>query len=178
MEILNELTHKLNDIKKISIKIIKKGLKVMKELEDEDNDIVEEFIDQISEEIQTKIVEKEIEKKGYRGKDVEDEEIEIVKTRKANKILRNVSLAKVEDSENIIKEIESFSDAVRQGEEAIEEGEKEFPFFCNVWYGDMYDEENIAGLKILLKDLEKQFSKINSEDIIKTSLSKINKEFV
>lgn len=176
MEILNELTHTLNDIKKISIKIIKKGLKVMKELEDEDNDIVEEFIDQISEEIQTKIVEKEIEKKGYLRKDIKDEEEEIIKSKRANKILRNISLSKVEDSENIIKEIESFSDAVRQGEEAIEEGEKEFPFFCNVWYGDMYDKEKIAGLKILLKDLNLQFSKINSKDIIKIALSKINEE--
>ena len=45
-----------------------------------------------------------------------------------------------------------------EGEEAIDEGEDEYPFLMEVWCGDIYEKEGLSGLKELAKDLKEQLS--------------------
>ena len=89
-------------------------------------------------------------------------------------ILRDITLKWPSDAEIILQEIEKFSDSVIQGEEAVDEGEDEYPFLFQVWYGDIYDSSEISGLIELKTDLLNQLQKITEDSLIKKAKTMID----
>lgn len=148
MNRLNNLTKTLNSIEEYSREILSNTIPIMKELENPDNDLVEEVM----------------------------ESVEGITKQKALKTLRYICLDLVEDSEKVVSEIESFSDAVIQGEEAIDEGEEEYPFMMEVWCGDIYEQEKLEGLKELALDLKEQLQEVDEDKIIEESINKLGKD--
>lgn len=148
MERLNQLTSTLNVIRQLSNEIITTALPIMKELEETDNDLLDEFL----------------------------EEVDDFTPEDALALLQNTSLGLVSDAETIKKEIENFSDAVIQGEDAITEGEKEYPFLLQVWYGDMYGDTGITGLQSLVNDLRKQLADVDEDRILEIAIPKVKTE--
>lgn len=138
MKTLNQLTRLLNNINKISEKIILEALPLMKELETTDNDLVDDFVSK------------------YPG----------VEASVASSALQEASLDLVDDAKNIRKEIDEFSEAVILGEDGLEEGSNLYPFLLQVWSGDIYDGSGISGLELLYKDLITQLNSINYEGIL------------
>ena len=152
MEKLNKLTNTLNKIKFLSNKIIEKAIPIMQELEEDNNYILESFVDDL------------IESNPELGKNNPSLLLEY---------LQSTMIELLTDAEIIIKEIESFSDAVIQGDDAIDEGEDDFPFLLQVWRGDIYEKQNIKGLKDLEKDLKKQLKNLDEEKIISLTLERV-----
>lgn len=148
MEQLNRLTTTLNVLRQLSQNIISKTLPIMKELENPDNDLVDEFLQ---------------ENGGFDRPT-------------AAQILQNISLELIADAQTINREIESFSDAVIHGEDGIAEGENDYPFLLEVWYGDMYGETGVKGLQALVSDLREQFSKIDEDTILEIAISRLEAE--
>jgi len=145
MNNLNEMTKVINKIVDISNKNIKKALPLMKELENIDSDMVEEFMESVDE----------------------------IGKQMALELLQDTVLGLVRDSETVIKEINNFSGSVIQGEEALEEGEEEYPFLMQVWCGDIYGKEKVDGLRELCQDLKEQQSKLNEESIIEYAIKQL-----
>nr|QBK86571.1 MAG: uncharacterized protein LCMAC102_03660 [Marseillevirus LCMAC102] len=143
MEKLNGLTKMLNTIKNLSTDIIEKSLPIMQELTKVNNDLLEELLE----------------------KDV--------KADIAIETLQNICLDLTKDAENVIENIELFSEAIIQGQDALDEGAEEYPFLLQVWYGDMYEESEIKGLELLAKDLKKQLKQIDEDKIIDKALSQL-----
>ncbi len=144
MERLNQLTKMLNTIKNLSNNIIEKSIPIMKELAEENNDLLEELLEK------------------------QDIDADV-----AIETLQNICLDLTKDAESVIEEIEPFSDAIIQGQDALDEGEDEYPFLLQVWYGDMYEESEIEGLKVLAKDLKKQLKQVDEDKIIDKALSQL-----
>ena len=147
MNRLNNLTNTLNLIEKYSREIIAECIPIMEQLKDPESELVGEVLESVKD----------------------------VSKPKALKTLQDICLDLVEDSEKIVKEIESFSDAVVQGEEAIDEGEDEYPFLMEVWCGDIYEKENLNGLKELAKDLKGQLSEVDEDKIIEEAIFQLKK---
>jgi hypothetical protein len=145
MERLNKLTETLNVLRHLSHQIISTALPIMKELENPNSELVNEFMD---------------ERPG-------------IDRNTATTILQTVSLELVNDAKVVNEEIESFSASVIYGEDGISEGEDEYPFLIQVWYGDMYGDSEINGLQALVIDLQSQLSKIDEDVILKNALSKL-----
>lgn len=150
MNRLNNLTKTLNSIEHYSREILSNTIPIMRELEDPDNDLVEEVVE------------------SNNG----------ITKKNALETLRNICLELVEDSEKVVSELESFSDAVVQGEEAIDEGEEEYPFMMEVWCGDIYEKEKLEGLKELALDLKEQLQEVDEDKIIEESIRKLGKNVV
>jgi len=147
MNRLNNLTNILNTVEKYSRDILSKSIPIMKELEDPDNDLVEEIMESVKDVTKQKVL----------------------------KTLQNICLDLIEDSEKVVSEIESFSDSVVQGEEAIDEGEDEYPFMMEVWCGDIYGQEKLSGLKELALDLKEQLAEVDEDKIIKEAILQLKK---
>lgn len=147
MNRLNNLTRTLNSIEKYSREILSNTIPIMKDLEDPDNDLVEEVIESVDGATKQKVL----------------------------KTLQDICLDLVEDSEKVVSEIESFSDAVVQGEEAIDEGEDEYPFMMEVWCGDIYEQEKLEGLRELALDLKEQLEEVDEDKIIEEAINKLKK---
>ena len=147
MNRLNELTNTLNIIEKYSRNIISKLIPIMKDLKDPQSDIVEEVLDNVNG------AKKEI----------------------VLEMLQEICLKLAEDSEKIVIEIEAFSDAIIQGEEAIDEGEEEYPFLMEVWCGDIYEKDKMGALKELSLDLKDQLSEVDENKIAEQVINKLNK---
>lgn len=142
MNQLNKLTVTLNAIKNLSKKIISTAIPIMKELENSENDLLDEFLDSV----------------------------DSLNEKEALEFLQDISLSLVKDAECVVKEIESFSGSVVLGEEAIDEGEDEYPFLMMVWYGDTYGIDGIEGLNTLVLDLQKQLADINEDNILEIAI--------
>lgn len=110
----------------------------MEKLKQEDNDLVEELLED--------------------GLEINSAE--------ALETLQQISLELVNDSEIVLREIESFTEAVLQGDDAIMESEDEYPFLIQVWCGDMYPESHIEGLESLVEDLSSQMTQISEDSIL------------
>ena len=147
MNRLNNLTNILNAVEKYSRGIISKAVPIMKDLETSEPDLVEEVMEYVKDANNQKVL----------------------------KVLQDICLDLVEDSEKIVREIESFSDSVVQGEEAIDEGEDEYPFLMEVWCGDIYEKEKLAGLKELANDLKEQLSEVDEDKIVEKAIKQLKK---
>lgn len=147
MDRLKELTSLLSSIKTLSTKIIKKAVPVMKDLENDSSELVQDVIDDL----------------GEKHPDEED----ILER------LRTSSLDRVADAEAVMREIESFAEAINQGEEALDRCQDQYPFLFEVWYGDIYESGGIEGLKILRKNLTQQLSNTSEEKIIEDVINSL-----
>ncbi len=88
-------------------------------------------------------------------------------------LLQQTSMLLVADAQIVNKEIESFSEAVIHGEDGLSEGETEYPFLLQVWYGDMYEKLEIEGLQAFATDLQGQLSIMDEDKILKDTLSRL-----
>ena len=147
MNKLNNLTSTLNAVEKYSREIIYKAVPIMKDLETPEPDLVEEVMESVKDTSNQKVL----------------------------KVLQDICLDLVEDSEKVVREIESFSDSVVQGEEAIDEGEEEYPFLMEVWCGDIYEKEKLAGLKELAVDLKEQLDEVDEDKIVEEAILQLKK---
>jgi len=147
MEDLSKLTNLLNDIGKESKKILQTSLPILKELANEDNDIVDSVID---------------EHDGYISSD------------QACDFLRETTTQLTEDAQKVIREIDTFAKFLVRGETEFEEHEEDYPFLAQVWWGDTYPEDKIGGLNFLLEDLRKCSEKMNTDYIIDRVLEQLN----
>jgi hypothetical protein len=147
MNKLNSLTNILNIIENTAKDILAKALPIMKDLESTNSELVDEVMEYI--------------------KDVSSQTV--------LEVLQNICLDLVEDAEKVVLEIEAFSDAVVQGEEVIEEREEEYLFLMEVWCGDIYEKEKLAGLKELARELKNQLKEVDENKIIEHAISKLKK---
>ena len=145
MERLNQLTIALNVIRRLSYEIISTALPIMEELEKPDNELINELL----------------EKKPN------------INPEAAMILLQQTSMLLVADAQIVNKEIESFSEAVIHGEDGLSEGETEYPFLLQVWYGDMYEKLEIEGLQAFATDLQGQLSIMDEDKILKDTLSRL-----
>lgn len=142
MDRLNELTSTLNSVKKSATKIILASVPILKDLEEENNDLVEEVIE-----------------------DSEDNDIdrsEILET------LRQVALDNTNDAEVVMREIDPFLLSMSHGEEELERNQDSYPFLFEVWCGDIYESDGLQGLKQLELSLKSQIKNVTEEKIIET----------
>jgi hypothetical protein len=147
MNKLNNLTSTLNIIENTARAILSKTIPIMEELKYTDSDIVEEVMESTKD----------------------------ISSKKVLEVLQNICLDLVEDAEKVVLEIESFSDAVLQGEDVIEEREEEYLFLMEVWCGDIYEKEKLAGLKELAKELKNQLNEVDEYKIIGKAINKLSK---
>ena len=143
MQRLKKLNSVLEEIDKTSRKILKRALPIMKELEDIDSYLVDDYLDKT-------------------GGDNREEALER---------LQNISLQLISDSEIVQKEIVNFSESVIQGEEGLENQSDQFPFLLEVWCGDMYGESDIDGLRLLSNDLKRQLLDVTDERLIEMAMA-------
>jgi predicted transcriptional regulator len=147
MNKLNNLTSILNIIENTSRDILSKAVPIMKDLKNTDSEMVDEVMEYVKDE----------------------------STRTVLEVLQNICLDLVEDAEKVVLEIEAFSDAVVQGEEVIEEREEEYLFLMEVWCGDIYEKEKLAGLKELAKELKNQLKEVSENKIVEHAINKLKK---
>lgn len=137
--------HTIKGIEKVSEKILATTIRMMEDLKDEEGEIVEEIVDLLDDSIDNEIV------------------IQNVMT---------VLGAHVEDAKLVHIGIGEFAEAVIKGEEAIEKIHSSF--FQQVWYGDMYDESGVEGLKALHQDLLTQEKQLTNDFIISSVISRLS----
>ena len=161
MDKLNNLTSTLNEIHGIAKKIIKKALPIMEELSEDDNDLIDDLSELIEATATTEesVTVETTEGNEENGDDEESGDDETEATEEddetdtnidLNSLLRDTVTSLIGDAETVINEIESFTDVVTEGDEAIEENETKYPFFIQVWFGDIYDKSHIKGLQSLI----------------------------
>ena len=148
MNKLNNLTATLNAVEKYAQEILAKAVPIMKDLESPEPELVEDVMESVTDSTNQKVL----------------------------KVLQNICLGLVEDAEKVVLEIDSFSDSVLQGEEAIDEGEDEYPFLMEVWCGDIYEKEKLAGLKELAADLKDQLSRVDEDKIVDEAIGQLKKK--
>jgi len=137
MEALDNLHGTLTSIKNVSNKIVQKTIQILTEISNDESDLVEDIAESLNQ-------------------DLEDEEIVV----EIQRYLDHLTA----DAETVYHEIGLFADAVIKGEGAIESIESDF--FQQVWYGDMYDQDHVAGLRALLQDLQNQLRQLEEDHII------------
>lgn len=145
MEHLNNLTSILNKINDVSIKIITDALPIMKVLNSDDNYLMEDLKEEIT--------------------DIDEEE--------ALECMKEITCEFVKDAETVQNEIHQFSLNIISGEAKIFEEERMYPFFLQVWYGDMYGNQGIAGLHSLYNDLKSQSININEDFLVNSAIERL-----
>lgn len=143
MKRLNKLANAMNTVRDLANKIIATAVPIMKELQTVENDLVDEFL--------------------------EEHDID---SNLALSLLQDRSLTLIRDSETVLKEIESFSESVIQGEDAVDEGADDYPFLIQVWYGDTYGESDLKGINSLILDLQEQLSQIDEDKILEAAMAR------
>ncbi len=147
MESLSDMTQTLKDIEDLSEKIISKTIDLLKEINDDESEIIEDIVEQID--------------------GTSDEEA----TEEAQEYLNSL----VSDANIVYEGIGEFARAVVRGE-AIDKISS--TFLQKVWYGDMYDDSHIEGLKRLQSDLQKNLNLLNDDNIISVVTSRLEKKFM
>lgn len=146
MNKLNQLTTLLNKINDHSSGIIDNVYPIIKELKKDDSELIEDLLDDV---------------------DIEKSE--------GLKILRGLAVSLIEDATKITREIDSFTNAILQGDDIVENNVDNYPFLAEVWFGDLYGESDIEALQILEGDIYKQYMSSN-EDAIYDNAVKIAKK--
>lgn len=135
MERLLAFTQTLQEINNTTKDIINEAYPILKELESDENDLINDFM----------------------------EEFELNRRDSILVLAREFALSLVSDARAIQKEIDEFSDLIT--ERNIEQLAEYCPFLAEVWFGDMYECDGVEGLKILLSDLEEQLENINEDTV-------------
>jgi len=138
MKCVQNLASVLSDIEKMSNKIVKNTLAILTDLADADSDMVEDVTESCS---------------GISPEDILEK-------------LREITIPLSSDAETILAEISSFSENIIQGDDILDDGGDDYPFLLQVWYGDIYEKEELLGLKELYMDLEDQYEKITDSNIV------------
>lgn len=139
MESFNRLHRVLSSLRSTSADIVNKAVSILEEIEDDDNELIENILDEVSSSI---------------------DEVQIVDSvaRYIGKITR--------DAKKVLSGLEDFATVVVEGERSIE---RTAPgFFQQIWFGDMYDRSGVEGLEVLLEDLKQQRQHLEETFIIKS----------
>lgn len=136
----NPIVSITKSLKKTSIDVLREALPIMKVLLEDDNDLSDEIIHNL--------------------------ELPKEKLIAVNMYLRDYIENVISTAKLVRNEIDDFSESSIKGEEELEKNMKKYPMLAEVWYGDTYNKEGIPALKILLKELETDLSKINENKII------------
>lgn len=135
MEKLTKLSRNLEKCKILSKKIIQSILPFMRDLSDE-NEFIKSFEDEYPEK--------------------KEEELE--------ELVKKVLLEMVDNPEKILKEIDGFSKTLLEDGKNILNYHEEYPFLLSVWCGDVYGEDENAGLSLLVDDLKQTFENVEDEE--------------
>jgi len=137
METIQVLSDNLGVCRKLSRKIIKNSIDIIKKIDKEDEELVEDILEEFPFLTKPNIFSK----------------------------LKKAILDITKEPERVLKEIDGFSNTLlREGEENIYTHERMYPFLLRVWSGDIYDKTQNDGLKELIKDLNKNFEYVESEE--------------
>ena len=136
MDRLNNLTETLNELSRLSRGIIQKLLPLMEEINEPSNDFIAN-----------------LKMKGCELTDV-----------KATKLLQDAVIKLTVDAKSVQRELPIFSACIIRSNQSLKEAN--CPFMKEVWYGDMYGDDNIEGLLLLKLDLQKQLDTANEDKIL------------
>lgn len=146
MQNIKELSNALQKLETLSNKILKKSLPIMKDINGNDSEIVNDLLIEIPE----------------------------MDERTAKKILVEIITNHISDAESVQTEIEKFSEIVVLGEDEILDKGENFPFLLEVWQGDAYGKVGVEALIELIKELECQILSTKNKDIVEAAMSKVN----
>ena len=163
MEELVNLSNVLSNIKSVSKTIVEKSVSIMKEIESEQSEIVDDFLDALQ----------EAGSAPFSGKRrfKSDNQLEKIDREAALILLQDASLELVKDAERVIEEIDTFV-IHSVGQITINSDPEKCPFLTEVWNGDIYDKTEIDGLIDLLEDLKIQLSNVTSEYLVSSTVEK------
>lgn len=148
MERLKELTDLLSEIKSVSREIILETVKLMEELKDIDNDMVDEILEKYPRE----------------------------KPENVLRLLRGAADSISHDPHQIIKQIDTFTKYLLEGKEELVEHLSEYEYLAEVWYGDIYNnQDGITGLKELLKELRLISKNVNEDRLVQIAAKNIRR---
>lgn len=145
MEKLSELVDVLTSLKKVSKKVLKRMLPIMKEIDSERSDIVDEVV--------------------YRTKVEKDIVLQY---------LQNSCILIIADAEIVSREITSFAEVIEKSQKDIKNNTSKFPFLAEVWFGDTYDGvSKLEGLKFLLNELKRELEKTIEDWVIENAVDNL-----
>lgn len=142
MKRVQNLSKILGNLKTISTKIIENAVPIMKDLKNEDSDLVADVLDEL-------------------GNSKEYSKDYILS------LLQDETLSLVEDAQAVHREMEYFAESVIQGEDALMESEEDYPYLLQVWCGDVYNgTEGVDALQKLYAELKENLGMVTEEEIV------------
>jgi hypothetical protein len=154
MNKLKLLNEKLSSIENLANEINKATLPIMKSLAQDDNNIT----------IKIKKILHDHNKVKIDKKDTKGSEIKIIQNKAITEAAREIVQQFTRDSQQIVGEIDEFSETIIDGEYELDD--EVCPFFTSVWNGDLYGKTDIDSLDCLIDDLKKQYLAASSKTLI------------
>ena len=146
MDRLNKLTETLNELSHIAREIIQKLLPLMEEINEPNND----FISNLK----------------LKGCELTDA--------KATKLLQDAVIRLTVDAKTVQRELPIFSASIIRSNKSLKDAN--CPFMKEVWYGDMYGNDNLEGILFLKLDLEKQLEIADEDKILELAIDSYKRE--
>lgn len=146
MDRLNKLTETLNELSHLSRAIIQKLLPLMEEINEPNNDFIANL--------------------KMKGCELTDG--------KATKILQDAVIKLTVDAKTVQRELPIFSACIIRSNKSLKDAN--CPFMKEVWYGDMYGDDNIEGLLLLKLDLQKQLDTADEDKILDSAVDSYKAE--
>ena len=140
MDRLNKLTETLNELSHIAKEIIQKLLPLMEEINEPSNDFIAN-----------------LRMKGCKLSDAQ-----------ATKLLQNAVIQLTVDAKTVQRELPIFSMSISRIDKSLKDAN--CPFMKEVWYGDMYGNDDLEGFLSLKLDLEKQLETADEDKILELAI--------
>jgi len=93
---------------------------------------------------------------------------------KATKLLQDAVIKLTVDAKTVQRELPIFSTRIIRSNESLKDAN--CPFMREVWYGDMYGDDNIEGLLCLKLDLHEQLESAGEDKILNLAINAYKKE--
>ena len=146
MDRLNKLTETLNELSHIAREIIQKLLPLMEEINEPNNDFIANL--------------------KLKGCELTDA--------KATKLLQDAVIRLTVDAKTVQRELPAFSASIIRSNKSLKDAN--CPFMKEVWYGDMYGNDNLEGILYLKLDLEKQLEIADEDKILELAIDPYKRE--
>ena len=146
MDHLNKLTETLNELSHIAKDIIQKLIPLMEEINEPSNDFITNL--------------------RIKGCELTDAQ--------ATKLLQNAVIKLTVDAKTVQRELPIFSMSISQFDKSLKDAN--CPFMKEVWYGDMYGNDDLEGFLSLKLDLEKQLATADEDKILELAIDSYKSE--